>query len=107
MILGLIWFGIGRRQLLGVGRAPEGKEGPAPLAMITVAGLVLVPLMFLLLDQAKILTWILVCGFAVCMAMLIQAGVKGGRVQLDKIWAMLILFLANVLFWMMFEQAGT
>jgi POT family proton-dependent oligopeptide transporter len=32
---------------------------------------------------------------------------KSDRVQLDKIFAMLILFVANILFWMFFEQAGS
>jgi len=106
MVLGLIWFGLGRGMLLGNGAPPAGKEGLGPIGLVTIGGLVTVPVMFLLLSTS-FLTYILVALFAGCMVMLIKAGRASDKVQMDRIWALLILFMANILFWMFFEQAGT
>ncbi|MEQ1632186.1 MAG: oligopeptide:H+ symporter, partial [Planctomycetota bacterium] len=107
MVVGLIWFGVGRRQLLGNGSAPKGKEGFGPILLVTLLGLAAVPLMYLLLSRNALLDYILWALFIGCIAMLLRAGFSSDRVQLDKIWALLILFVANIMFWMFFEQAGS
>ena len=107
MVLGLLWFGIGRRQLLGVGAPPKGKEGLGSFAVVILGAAVLLPVIYFLMRQNKILDYILWALFIVCAGMLIRVGVKSDKVQLDRIKALLILLTANILFWMFFEQAGS
>lgn len=107
MLLGLAWFIFCRRQLEGVGKPPPGKEGLAPLAAVAGGGLLMIPLIYLMMRASDILTAILVALFIGCILMLVRAGLREDKVQRDKIWAMLILFVANILFWTFFEQAGS
>jgi POT family proton-dependent oligopeptide transporter len=107
MLVSLLWFWFGRRQLKGVGAAPAGMEGPKGLIQTLVGCLVMVPIMFFMLGHAPWLTWILSAMFVGCCVLLVTEGIKDGAVQRDKVFALLILFLFNVLFWMFFEQAGS
>ena len=107
MVIGLIWFGFGRRLLLGAGAPPAHRKGFGSVGLVTAAGLLMVPILCVLLSKNEILDYILWALLIGCCAMLLRAGLKSDRVQLDKIVAMLILFVANILFWMFFEQAGS
>ncbi|MBC8070520.1 MAG: MFS transporter, partial [Deltaproteobacteria bacterium] len=107
MLVGLVWFAFGRRQLGTVGLPPAGKEGVGTIGMIAVGGLLLVPVIFFLLTRNAVLDYILWALFIACCVMLLRAGFSSDRIQRDKILALLILFLANILFWMFFEQAGS
>ncbi|MEN6540775.1 MAG: oligopeptide:H+ symporter, partial [Mizugakiibacter sp.] len=106
MVVSYLWFFFGRRQLRGVGRPPAGAEGYGRLALVTLAGLLLSPLVYLMLHHNEWLTYILAGLFAICCVALVLASVKDGAVQRDRVIALLILFTANVMFWMFFEQAG-
>jgi POT family proton-dependent oligopeptide transporter len=53
------------------------------------------------------LQWLLTALFIGVGAMLLIEAVRTGRVQIDRVIAMLIIFAFNVLFWMFFEQAGS
>jgi POT family proton-dependent oligopeptide transporter len=107
MVLGLVWFLFGRGQLKGVGGPPAGKEGMGPVMLVTLGCAVLLVPAYLLMDNSNYLDYILWAMFAGCSAMLLRAGFAADRVQLDKIIALLILLVANILFWMFFEQAGS
>ncbi|MBK8979857.1 MAG: peptide MFS transporter [Planctomycetes bacterium] len=107
MLLGLVWFGFGRRLLLGVGSPPQGKESVSYLGLVLVGCIVFMPVIYLLLSQNEVLDYILWALLLACGWMLVRAGLQADRVQLDKIWALLILLVSNVLFWMFFEQAGS
>ncbi|GAP65191.1 amino acid/peptide transporter [Mizugakiibacter sediminis] len=106
MVISWLWFFFGRRQLLGVGRPPAGAEGYRRLLLVTLGGLALSPLIYFLLHHNEWLAGMLAVLFAGCCVALVAAGLKDGPVQRDRIFALLILFTANVLFWMFFEQAG-
>ncbi|HWB73303.1 MAG TPA: oligopeptide:H+ symporter [Nannocystaceae bacterium] len=106
MLIGIVWFGFGRGQLRQVGKPPAGKEGVSTIGTIAIGGLALTPVVYFLLSQNWILGYILWAIFAGCCVMLLRAGLSADRVQLDKIVALLILFLFNIVFWMFFEQAG-
>jgi len=56
---------------------------------------------------ATALAWILGVLFIGLAAMLLIEGLREGAVARDKVIAMLIIFVFNVLFWMFFEQAGS
>jgi len=59
------------------------------------------------LSASTVLAWVLGIMFvALCLLLLVE-GVREGKVQRDKVIAMLLIFVFNVLFWMFFEQAGS
>jgi proton-dependent oligopeptide transporter, POT family len=108
MLLSLVWFWFGRRQLMGIGRPPVGAESLARVAMTVVGALVAIPVIYFLLSMgASSLQWILTAMFVGLAAMLLVEGIREGAVARDKTIAMLIIFSFNVLFWMFFEQAGS
>jgi len=107
MLVSLVWFAVGRKQLQGVGAAPAGKEGFGNIALVLLGVAVMVPVMYFMLSHAPWLTGILSGMFVLCCILLITEGLKDGNVQRDRVFALLILFVFNVLFWMFFEQAGS
>ncbi|MEO7433810.1 MAG: peptide MFS transporter [Dokdonella sp.] len=106
MVLSYFWFWFGRRQLQGIGSAPVGASGGRSLGLLAVYFVVGIPLMFFLLSST-ILAWILFALFVGLAAMLLVEGMREGKVARDKVIAMLIIFVFNVMFWMFFEQAGS
>jgi proton-dependent oligopeptide transporter, POT family len=108
MIISLIWFWIGRDQLKGVGRAPEGDGGQRNVLYVLAGVLVAIPLIYFLLSiDAGNLQWLLTALFIGLCVLILKEGFKDGAVRRDMAIAMLIIFAFNVLFWMFFEQAGS
>jgi POT family proton-dependent oligopeptide transporter len=108
MLISLVWFWIGRRQLGAVGRPPAGGEGMGRTIGVLLATLVVIPVAYgLLLIDAGILGWILTALFVALCAMILVEGIREGRVPRDRSIAMLIVFVFNVMFFMFFEQAGS
>ena len=109
MLISLFWFWFGRRQLQGIGRPPEGGGSMARVAYVAIAAIAAIPLVYLLMAEvgAVGLAWLLGALFVIVVGMLIVEAIREGAVQRDRGFAMLILFLFNVLFWMFFEQAGS
>ncbi|HEX7813556.1 oligopeptide:H+ symporter [Dyella sp.] len=109
MLLSLVWFWFGRRQLLGTGLPPVGGEGLGRVLMTFVGALVAIPVFYLLLTiKADTLNWwVLTPMFLALCALIITEGVREGPTQRDRALAMLLIFVFNVLFWMFFEQAGS
>ena len=108
MLVSLVWFWFGRRQLMGIGMAPAGKESMLKVLWVFIGAMVAIPVAFFLLASgATMLAWILGAMFAVLCLLLLVEGIREGSVQRDKVVAMLIIFAFNVLFWMFFEQAGS
>ncbi|RYD15672.1 MAG: MFS transporter [Lysobacteraceae bacterium] len=108
MLLSLVWFWFGRRQLEGIGRPPQGAEGLGRVMMTVVGAVIAIPVIYFLLSMgASSLQWILTAMFIGLGVMLLVEGVREGAVSRDKTIAMLIIFAFNVLFWMFFEQAGS
>ncbi|MBN8482105.1 MAG: MFS transporter [Xanthomonadales bacterium] len=109
MILSLIWFWVGRSQLKGIGVPAPGQEGLGRIGLVALLGLVIgIPLFYFLLTiDATVLQGILMALFVVPAVMLVAEGIREGKVARDKVFAMLVIFVFNVLFWMFFEQAGS
>jgi POT family proton-dependent oligopeptide transporter len=59
------------------------------------------------LPAATVLAWLLGIMLIVLSGLLFVLGLRDGKVSRDKVTAMLLLFLFNILFWMFFEQAGS
>lgn len=108
MLLGLIMFASLRGVLGGVGEL----TGPyRPLRVATITGLaclaLLVPV-YLLLSQSDLLgTMLLIIAGVIAVYFVISGFRSGEVVQRHRYFAMLILFAANIVFWSLFEQAGS
>lgn len=108
MILGLVVFQILKGWLGHVGTAPEGKKGFGPMAQVFIAAAVMVVPVYFLLSKSDVLGGVLIAMMLGLVAYFLYSGVKSGeKVQLHRYIAMLILFAANILFWALFEQAGS
>jgi len=109
MILSFLWFWFGRRQLHGIGRPPaEGSES-RNFGIVLIGAAILVPIVYVLLAKlgADVLAWVLGIMFIALAVLLLIEGVREGAVPRDKVIAMLIIFVFNILFWMFYEQAGS
>jgi POT family proton-dependent oligopeptide transporter len=109
MVLSLFWFWFGRSQLQGVGLPPEDAQGMGRTAMVALGGLLIgIPMFYFLLTiSASALQAVLMALFLIPAGMLVVEGAREGKVARDKVVAMLLIFLFNVMFWMFFEQAGS
>src|SRR4030095_403015 len=108
MLVSLLWFWFGRRALKGIGEPLADQAHPARIVYVVLGALVAVPIMFMLLSVAgEKLQWVLTAMFVGLAVMLVIEGVRDGAVARDKTFAMLIIFVFNIMFWMFFEQAGS
>ena len=109
MILSFFWFWFGRRQLHDIGRPPANSNEKRNLAYVFAYMLLAAPVVYLLLAKlgATAVGWILGVLFVALAVALLVEGARAGAVQRDKVIAMLIIFVFNVLFWMFFEQAAS
>jgi POT family proton-dependent oligopeptide transporter len=108
MILGLVVFHTYRAWLGQVGATPEGRQGLKPLLQVLIGAAVLVVPVFFLLSQSEVLGWLLIVMMLGLVGYFVWSGVQSGeKEQLHRYIAMLILFVANILFWALFEQAGS
>jgi proton-dependent oligopeptide transporter, POT family len=107
MLLGLVVFVWGKPLLLGRG------EPPKPLAKGTEwsmygAGLVLVGLCWLAIQYQSMVGWLLlVFGGALVAYVLFTAVFKLAAEERDRILAALFLIITSIVFWALFEQAGS
>jgi len=107
MLISLVWFYFGRRQLQGIGRPPAEAPGRKRVAYVAIGALCAIPLVFSLLALGgETLQYVLTALFVGLAAMLMIEGIRDGAVARDKTIAMLIIFAFNILFWMFYEQAG-
>ena len=109
MLLSLVWFWFGRRQLKGIGLHAEHQASLRNVSLVLLGGVVIgIPVFYTLLTiDATILQYILMALFVIPAVMLFREGAREGTVPRDKVLAMLTIFAFNVLFWMFFEQAGS
>ena len=108
MIIGLMVFQVLKGWLGHVGTAPEGKKGFAPVVQVLLAAAVMVIPVYFLLSKSDVLGGLLIFMMIALVAYFIRSGLRSGdKVQLHRYIAMLILFVANILFWALFEQAGS
>ena len=109
MIVSFLWFWFGRRQLGAIGRPRAERNGARTFAYVVAGALAAVPVVYLLIAQvgAVGLQWLLSALFVGVASMLVAEGLREGKIERDRVVAMLLLFAFNVLFWMFFEQAGS
>ncbi|MEO6171846.1 MAG: peptide MFS transporter, partial [Arenimonas sp.] len=108
MIFGIVVFQFMKGMLGHVGVAPAGREGWKPVFVVLAGALALVPVIYFLLSKSTWLGYVLMVLLAGLAVYFITSAIKSGdKVQLHRYIAMLILFMANMLFWALFEQAGS
>jgi POT family proton-dependent oligopeptide transporter len=108
MLISLVWFQIGRRQLKGIGAATGDIANPKRVAYVAVGALFVIPVVYMLLKAgAEKLQGVLSILFVILAIMLIVEGIREGKVARDKTIAMMIIFFFNIMFWCFFEQAGS
>jgi len=108
MLISMVWFAVGRKQLQGIGAAVGEARNMSRVVMVVIGTLVAIPVVYLLLSAGgRTLQWILSALFIVLIAMLVAEGIREGKVARDRVIAMMIIFTFNILFWMFFEQAGS
>ena len=108
MLMCLLWFALGRRQLKGIG-APIVTEGQGKrLAAVLGGALLIIPATYgLLTCSATTIQWLLGAMFVALSVALLIEGLRIGTVARDRVIAMLTIFGFNVIFFMFFEQAGS
>jgi proton-dependent oligopeptide transporter, POT family len=108
MIFGLMVFHLLKGMLGEVGKPQEQHRGITPILAVVVGSFAMVPVIYFLLSKSEILGYVLMALMVGLSAYFVVSGVKSGsKVQLHRYIAMLILFFANILFWALFEQAGS
>lgn len=126
MLLGLVIFWTGRHNYAaapGLDITEAGREvkfGLPLYQVISIASLLLIPLCFVLIQNNTfevgsgedawnfpLMTVLLVSLFVYVAGSLIAAGRKEGPIWRDRMVALVIFMIINVVFWACFEQAGT
>lgn len=114
MILGVIIFIAGKSLYQHVALPPNPKDlhkkvaGPlTKLHVIILASIALFPLLYLLIQYNQYVGWLMGVVAIYVIYTLISAGMKGGKVLLHRMIIFIILCILNIIFWSLFEQAGT
>ena len=113
MLAGLFIFWGGRKKYAHVPNisiTEAGREnmfGMERWKTITILSLFLSPLCYVLILKNSILIYLLIAIFIFVVFQLISAGVKEGGVWRDRMIALTIMMVINIIFWAAFEQAGT
>jgi proton-dependent oligopeptide transporter, POT family len=114
MVLGLIVFVIGKPLLMGNGEAPDPARLMQKVAgirfewLLYLSGLIAVlACWWMVQNQAIVGTLLGVAGAILVGYVLFTAVVKLAPEDRDRIFAALFLILGSILFWALFEQAGS
>jgi POT family proton-dependent oligopeptide transporter len=114
MLLGLIVFMLGKPLLLGRGEAPDPAALAAPVVgiklewLLYLVGLAAVGACWWMVQNQQIVGGFLgIAGAALVLYVLFTAVVKLAPHDRDRIFAAMFLIIGSVLFWALFEQAGS
>ena len=108
MLISLVWFQLGRKQLQGIGMPAPEAVGVQRVLYVALGALVMIPAVYFLLSVGGTnLQYVLSVLFIVLIVLLMAEGIRDGKVARDRVIAMMIIFTFNILFWMFFEQAGS
>ena len=108
MIFGLTMFHWLRGQLGRIGESPAPALNRARVVKVLLGCVASVPVVYLMLSRTEIVGYILLAMMVGLSIYFVGGSLRSGdKVQMHRYIAMLLLFLAKILFWGMFEQAGT
>ena len=104
MTLGLVAFMLQRGRLAGVGQAPAGGSPTWGTSVIVIAGTLAVMALTVLSDDARF-QWLRALFLAVPLAAVAWFAFAGS-LDARRIAAVFVFFIAAMIFWAIFEQAG-
>jgi POT family proton-dependent oligopeptide transporter len=114
MLFGLIVFVVFKPLLLGRGESPDPVKLASPVMgiklewLLYIVGVVAVGICWWMVqNQALVGTLLGLCGAALVLYVLFTAVVKLPSEDRDRIFAAMFLILGSILFWALFEQAGS
>ncbi len=114
MLLGLVFFLLGQKHYSAKALPPNPEELKKKIGgiiskeyLVYVLSVAAIPIIYFLVNQNKIVGIILGATAVFAIVYLIREGMKGGKVLLDRMILFIILCLFNIVFWALFEQAGT
>ena len=114
MLLGLLIFAAGQKYYKEEGRPPRPEKlhskvlGPLTQLQLTVLlSFLAIPLLYLLVIYNGVMGILLILTFLYVGYTLMREGIRGGRILRDRMIIFIILCLFNILFWALFEQAGS
>ena len=108
MILGLLVFHLLTGWLGHIGESPAKSQTTGRVIKVTLGCIASVPVVYLMLSQKEMVGYILLALMVMLAFYFIGSAMKSGdKIQQHRYTAMLLLFLAKIVFWGMFEQAGS
>ena len=107
MLLGLVTFGVGKKNLEGHGEPPAPGALPVNLAKVLVGALAIVPGVYLLLSEDAAVKGLLVGAVVIVLGSLIVTALREEKVIRERMFVLIVLWFFHMMFWMFFEQAGT
>ncbi|MCQ4167016.1 peptide MFS transporter [Tahibacter harae] len=108
MIFGLMMFHWLRGWLGHIGAAPVRTQRLRRAVIVTLGCIACIPVAYFLLSKPDVVGYVLMLMFFALTVYFLGSSLRSGdRIQFHRYCAMLLLFLAKILFWGMFEQAGS
>tara|TARA_R110002072_G_scaffold243682_3_gene402827 strand:+ start:16099 stop:17712 length:1614 start_codon:yes stop_codon:yes gene_type:complete len=107
MLLGVFTFGMGKARLEGHGEPPKPEEQVKRISLVTLGIAVLAPCLYLLLKHQELVTYLLLAGIVVTMGSILGVAFKSGKIERERLFLLVVLWVFHALFWAFFEQAGT
>lgn len=108
MLFGLMMFQVFKAWLGRVGAVPATRQKPLSDLLLVMLGMAALTVpVYVLLGNSDLLGALLIALMLALVGYFLWSGIRTSPEQRDRYLAMLILFLANVLFWSLFEQAGS
>ncbi len=107
MLAGLVVFTLGKGLLLGRGEPPKPLSKGTEWGMYAI-GFALVAVCWVLVQYQSVVGWLLgIFGLILVGYVVFTAVVKLSSEDRDRIFAALFLILTSIVFWALFEQAGS
>lgn len=114
MMAGLLIFVGGSKWYDFVAMPPDKEDlynkvlGPlTKLHVIIILSILLVPVLYFLMQNNSIVGYLMLATAIYMVVKLIKAGLDSGKVLLHRMIIFIILALLNIVFWSLFEQAGS
>ena len=107
MLLGIFTFHMGRGRLADHGNAPDPEKQPARIAKVALGTLCAAPVLYLLLKNQELVTYLVLIGLIVTMGSILGVALKSDKVQRERLFLLVVLWVFHALFWAFFEQAGS
>lgn len=107
MLLGIFTFHLGRGRLADHGTAPDPEKQPARITKVALGTLCAAPVLYFLLKNEQLVTYLVLIGLIVTMGSILGVALKSDKVQRERLFLLVVLWVFHALFWAFFEQAGS